>query len=363
MQRRSAIFASLPLLAAALMPAAACAAGETAQPEPAAQVWLAKAEQRRLGLRTRRADAPPSDWLPARVVADPRADLRVTVGQAGIVAAPPNGFPLPGQRVRAGQVLAVLHPQLSEPERRDLEAQLAVATRNAQLGRLQIDRFSINEAESIEVRLMTASMQILLDYRAAVARKTQLERALGEGVALTAPADGTLLGSNARANRVVAAGDALFELVAPGATAVEVLLDDEGGDDAVAADGDGRLLPLRRLGATVDPVSRRHRALYAIAAAADDARAAPAIGEPLRVRFAPGRERGWRLPARSIVEAGGRQWVWVHEDAERFVAQAVQVTALGADWVRIDAGLDASQRVVIDGASLLAARARRERVS
>ncbi|AXQ31287.1 hypothetical protein D0B54_22530 [Solimonas sp. K1W22B-7] len=317
-------------------------------------VLLDKAEQRRLQIRTQRADAPrPPELLPARVVVDPRRHLRVMSGQAGTLEAPPSGFAVAGDSVAAGQLLGWLRPAITAPQRRDLESERVGAERDVALGRLQIDRYSIDEAENLDVRLPTPSIQVLTDYRVAKARQDGLRRALDGRIALHAPASAIVLRSSLRAGRVAGEGETLMELNSEGGLAVELLFD---GGDYASAQADtawtlaGEVLKLHFLGETLDPASRSRRVLYA----ASGAGVPLAVGQPLRLRLPVAAGPGWVLPARSIDRSGG-QWVWLHQGAERFVRRAVSATPLAEGWVRIDSVLEPASRVVVDGLSSLAA--------
>jgi hypothetical protein len=341
MRRAAALLLCLPLLAAA--PA-----------ERALQ--LDKAEQRRLQLRTQRADTPPpATLLPARVVVDPRRHLRVTSIQAGTLEPPPQGFAVAGDAVTAGQLLAWLRPALPAPQRRDLEAERVGVERDLKLGRLQIDRYSIDEAENLDVRLPTPSIQILTDYRIAKARQQELQRALDGRVAIRAPASAIVLRSVLRAGRVAGEGETLLELNSSGGVAVELLFDGEDHDSAGADAAwtlEGQRLPLAFLGETLDPAARSRRALYSAGASATPL----AVGQPLRLGLPYKRRPGWMLPARSLQGSAGRQFVWLHEGAERFVRREVSAVALPDGWVRVEAGLQAGSRVVTEGAAALSGR-------
>ena len=229
------------------------------------------------------AGSPIVEPLPGRVVADPRASLRVTADQAGELEAPSGGFPSPGDRLRPGQIVAWLRPAIPAPERRDLDAQLATATRDVTLGELQVKRFNANAADAFDGQLPLPSLQILGDYRSARERHAQLEGALRDRVALTAPNGGTLLSSRARQARTVVAGESVFELVDAGGLAVEVLSPLAGDrsadryDQAVPVDGDAPS-PLRLVAQSFDPELRVQRWLFAVQG---PSRLQP--GEPVRV--------------------------------------------------------------------------------
>lgn len=340
-------------LAAGLSLAAVCCAAAAHEEAAVTALTLDKPAQHQAGIRTVLADAAPEVLrLPARVVADPRRELRVAAPQDGVVEAD-GALPLPGQKVRAGQVLARLRPVLSQPERRDLDVDLNTADRDLKLGRMQIDRYGIDENQKLEVKLPTPSIEILTSYRSAQARNDELRTALRQTLLLKAPRDGTVLRSPALAGRVAAAGQTLFELVADpraGGLAVEV----EYSDADVDADGaaqaltpDGRALPLDFIGASYDTGLRSHRALYALG---PDAHVV--ANQPLLV-LAPREQTVVQLPAAAVFHHDGADWVWLHTAAQRFEARPVRVAASDGGSVRIADGLSGGERVVSAGAGTL----------
>ena len=67
------------------------------------------------------------------------------------------------------------------------------------------------------------------------------------------------------------------------------------------------------------------------------------------------RTRGYVLPNESVVRnAANEPIVWIKSGAERFIAQPVRLQALDASTVVITQGLGADNRVVVQGAALIA---------
>jgi multidrug efflux pump subunit AcrA (membrane-fusion protein) len=349
------------LQCAAGLALAACCCAALAHGDAAA-LRLDKPAQHRAGIRTVQAgSAVELLRLPARVVADPRRELRVAAPQDGVIEPAAGGLPLPGQKVRAGQLLARLRPVLPQPERRDLDVDLNNVERDLKLGRMQIDRYGINESQKLEVKLPTPSIEILTGYRSATARKGELQIALDQPLPLLAPRDGVVLRSPALAGRVVAAGQTLFELVADEPAANGLAVEAEYGDAAVdaaaatqALNADGRRLPLRFLGESYDSGLRSHRALYALAADAP-----LSANQPLLL-LAPRGPARVRLPAAALFHHEGRDWVWLHEQAQEFVARPVTVAADDGDTASIASGLGEGERVVVAGVEALNAAAARQ---
>jgi len=341
----------------AALAALSCSAAASAHGGDAA-LWLTldKPAQHSAGIRTACAVAVrPTVRLPATVVADPRHELRLAAPQDGVVEPQDGALPLPGEAVKAGQLLAWLRPVLAQPERRDLDVDLSNTQRDMQLGRLQIDRYGIDENQHLEIKLPTPSIEIVANYRSAVARSGALNQALQRPIPLRAPRAGVVLRSPAAGGRIAAAGELLFDLDGQAGLAVAMEYDDADIDAAAVQHADTldrRSLGLHLLGVTVDPVLRSRRALYA----ADD-EAGLAVNQLLLVEAPRALPAAVLLPATAVFRHGGRDWVWLHPQADRFMALPVRVGARDAEQLRVDGGLGGGERVVTRGADFLLARA------
>ena len=225
---------------------------------------------------------------PARVIADARKSVVVAAPEAGVLIAPPGGFKRAGQRVAAGELLGALRPATPQAQRRDIEARLVDARRDTSIGALQIDRYGITEAQRFDISLPTQTLQILTEYTAAKARRSQFEASLDGTVEIRAPRAGQVLRADADASRQLAAGEALFAIQSDGdALAIELKDIDNGfvaPPSAVAVLADGRQLPLARIGSGFDVAQRAQVALYAPLAAADGL----LVNQRLRVQWPAG---------------------------------------------------------------------------
>lgn len=340
----------------------------SAHADPGARV-IDKPLQRRLQVQTVLPQPATATPWPARVIADPRGLWRVAADQRGLVEPPAGGFAAPGTVVQAGQVLAWLRPAVADPEWRDLQSAHAVAERDYEVADLKIRRFDIDAAQELDIQLPTPSIQLIADYRGSQARRKALGQALGDRVALRAPAAGRLLGSLARSGVVADAGAALFEGIdtgqADGGLLVEALVPPDDlhtlRDSRRAQRLHGEPLTLVPMGAVLDP-DRRSARLWFAAAPATRPGTPLAIGEPVLIEPlpaadgpGPASDRPRSLPRTSLFRHDGGDWVWVHESAERFVARAVTVLGLDVDRAWIDSAFSAEARVVADATPLLRA--------
>lgn len=284
MKRRSRVgLGALLLAAAAAVPAHE--GHEHAEPAPAAPAVLPAA-------LPAVAAVTPRISRPARVIADVRRSVLVAAPEAGVLEAPAGGFKRAGQTVRAGELLGRLRPATPQALRRDLEAQLVEARRDTALGALQIDRYGITEAQRFDISLPTQTLQILTDYTAAKERRAQFENSLDGTVEIRAPRSGRVLRSDADASRQLAAGESLFAIQSDGeALAVELKVADDrfvAPQTAVAVLGDGRELPLARIGSGFDQAQRVHVSLYAPQQAPPDW----VVNQRLRVQWPAAPEPG-----------------------------------------------------------------------
>lgn len=220
--------------------------------------------------------------LPARVVPDPRRVQQLAATQPSLLQGPVTGLPQPGQRIAAGTVLATLTPQLSQPERRDLGVERAAAQRDASIGELQLKRFNITAARQFDVQLPTPTALLVADYRTADGKRSALDTGLKGRNTLRAPQDALLLKTRAQQDVVTGEGTVLFELLQPGALAVEAAFADEGLDLSQVREAhtlDGMALPVTLLAQSYDPALRSHRVLFALGAEAP-----VTVQQPLRLR-------------------------------------------------------------------------------
>lgn len=312
--------------------------------------------QRRLAIRTVIAletEAAATVELPGRVVVDPNASGKVQTVMGGKIEGGPQGLPFAGQAVRKGETLAyVVHH--AEP--------LALANQQAQLAEL---RGSRTVAAQRVQRLRTLEGTVpRKDIDAAVAELDSLkarERAIGSSVAarerLVAPISGVIARADLVAGQVVESKDLLFEVIDP----TRVLVEATTSDPALAARlGTAHLkgstgVRLEVLGAArslrdgVLPLTFKPQASAGGALPL-------AVGQPVTVIATLNETtRGFVLPAQAVTRnAANEPVVWIKSGAERYIPQPVQYRALDATTVLVTQGLGEDNRVVVQGAPLIA---------
>lgn len=323
--------------------------GDRAQRLSDGSVFLPKLAQRQLGVRTVLAvtsQLPLTVQLNAHVVMNPNAGGRVQATQAGRIDGGRRGLPLPGQRVRKGELLAQIYPALDSLERGNRDAQLAEL--RAQLPPLQqrITRYRELEGSIPKKELQAAEAEA----RGLQQRMAALQSITSSPELLRAPVSGVIASAHALSGQVVNAGELLYEIIDPAALLVEAQVYEPALADqlnqATINGQPGTLTLVGRGGALragALPVLFRTSGISGLA-----------LGQSLLITARTGRTlEGVALPAAAVVRnQANESTVWLHEAAERFRALRVQVQVVDADRVAVQ-GVPPDARVVVRGATLL----------
>jgi membrane fusion protein, heavy metal efflux system len=324
---------------------------------PDGSVNVPKLAQRRMAIRTLLApesEAAATVELPARVVVDPNASGRVQAAHGGRIEPGPKGLPVAGQAVRRGEVLAYVRHH-AEP--------YALGAQQAQLAELRaLRQLAAQRVQRLEGLDGTVPRKEIEAARTEAASLAERERHIGASLvareALVAPVSGVVARADLAVGQVVEPRDVLFEVVDPARMLVEATT-----ADATLA---GRLagaslqgLPqvkLRLLGASRSLRDGVLPVTFAVGAVQAGAALPLAIGQPVTV-VAQSKERiqGIVLPAQAVVRNPSNEpIVWIKSGAERFIPMPVQFQPLDANTVVVTQGLSADNRVVVQGAPLIA---------
>lgn len=317
-------------------------------------VLVPKPAQRLLGIRTVLAEIKElaqTVELKGHVVPDPNASGRVQASQAGRIEAGPNGLPSLGQKVRKGQVLAYLNPVAAAIERGNQQAQLVELTSQLGLAEKRVARLE-QLAGSIPQKEIDAARA---ELQSLTARKTAVAASLYRREPLIAPVSGVLSGMSASVGHVVDAREVLFEIIDPqrlwvDAVAYDMKLTDQI-TSAAAQGATDQTIPLTFLGSGYQLREQAVPLQFRL----DPPLPPISVGEKMKL-FVQTKQmvKGAPIPQASITRAsGGESLVWVHASAELFVPRKVKVQALDGTSVAVLEGLQAGDRVVTQGATLL----------
>lgn len=321
---------------------------------PDGSVNVPKLAQRRMGIRTLIApetEAAATLELPGRVVPDPNASGRVQASYAGRIEAGPRGLPVHGQSVRQGEVLAWLHPRSEPFAQANQEAQRAELRAGRQLAELRLKRLEGLEGTVPRKEIEAAR----LEAESLAARERSIAASLSAREPLRAPVSGVIARSELTAGQVIDARDVLVDIVDPARLMVEAQTADVTLGQRIAgaelADVSGVKLQLagvpRALRDGTLPLTFRAQAAKSVPLA---------VGQTVSVIVAlKNTAKGIALPAEAVVRSPVNETVvWIKTGAERYMPQPVQVTPLDAKTVLVTRGLAADNRVVVQGAALIA---------
>jgi membrane fusion protein, heavy metal efflux system len=340
--------------------AAAAVSGDAPKRLPDGSVFLPKMSQRQLGVRTQLAEEkslPKTIELTGRVIADPNAGGRVQPTYAGRIEAGPRGLPQLGQRVRKGEVLALVRASTGALERANQVAQAAELRGILELARQRVARLSQLEG--------TVPAKDIEAARSEVRSLEQRLAAVGAGVSATesliAPVSGLIAATHVTLGQVVDARELLFEIIDPTRLKIEASAFDAAllsgmataAGAASASPAAGISIPLEFSGA--GRTLREGAIPLQFRAVAGPQSAPLAVNQPVKV-LVHTKElvKGFALPAGAIVKnQSNLDMVWVHTGAEQFEARPVSQVALDGATVSVTSGLKAGDRVVTQGAPLV----------
>lgn len=322
---------------------------------PDGSVLVPKPVQRLLGIRTvlgETRDLAKTVTLNGRISANPNFSGRVQSSQTGRIAAPASGFPTLGTKVGKGQILAYIEPAASNIDKGNQQAQLAELSSRLDLAEKRAERLA-QLVGSLPQKEIDAAQAEAISLKA---RKAAVAGSLFQREALRAPVSGVLSQSSVVAGQVVEAREILFEVLDPSRLRVEAVAY----DTALA----GQVAGASAMTAANQPLALvfigqsyqlREQALpmqFGIQAPVP----ALSVGQPVKV-FVQTRQglRGIAVPQGSVMKnSRGETIAWVHVSAERFMPKKVDVQPLDANTVVVLAGLHDGDRVVTQGAALLA---------
>lgn len=317
-------------------------------------LFVPKSVQRQLGLRTqvvRLGDLAATVELNGKVIADPNTSGRVQAAFAGTVMPGPKGMPVTGRRVVKGEVLAFLRPVSGAIESGNQKSQLAELEAQLAIADGRVKRFEQLEGAVPQKEIESARIE-----RDALKKRHALVGAsINAAEPLLATASGVISASHHLvAGQIVDAREVLFEIVDPDHLAVEALAYDASiGATLVSASAlvEQTVLELKFVGGGRQMREQALPLLFLIV----NANSMVAVGQPVKVIVRTAHEiKGAALPRAALTKVGaGETAVWVHVEAERFVARKLRAQSLDAGNVAIADGLHEGDRVVVEGAGLL----------
>jgi multidrug efflux system membrane fusion protein len=267
-----------------------------------------------------------------------------------------------GQRVRAGDVIALIDARDANLAESQARAQLAQAESQASLAEADLKRFA-------ELRTRNFISQAEFDRREAQARQAREQVAAARAAAmqssnqvgytvLAAPHAGVITALEAEAGQVLAAGQTVARLARPDELEIAVSVPEHRLREFTgpvryqvslwAEPGANYAGRLREISPVADPATRTYAARIAVKG--EDSRLGIGMTAELLVRGAGGTAP--RLPVSAVFHRDGKPAVWVVADGKVALVPVATGELYGND-VAITTGLEAGQRVVTAGVNRL----------
>jgi len=352
--------------------AAAAAAPGPAGAAPAGDIGFLKEQQwqppfahEAVRPRTLRESVP----APATVRAAGDGEFLVAAPAPGRLVGTAAGFPVIGQRVMQGQVLAMLVPRLGTgTDIGSLDADLTRARQAAILAhaeRMRMESLFADEAvaERRVAEARAADRIAQAQLRAAQQRQSAYRSGgTGAGIPLQAPMTGVLARVPVGQGATVAEGDALFHVVDPttlwlaadvadidaarlrSPTGAEFVLPGSGQILRIDVRGHAGLIGV---GGMIDPLSRTVPVILSFT----DPPATLVLNQRVDARIFTGTTReALSVPASALIDDGGARVVYVQRDGESFSRVVVTLGLRDGDRFEVLSGLAPGDRVVTQGA-------------
>lgn len=320
----------------------------------------------------------PSVEVSGELTTPPGGVAHVHSPVAGRVMAASAGFPIPGQTVEAGAILATVAPTPGAPEDA-ARAGLAVVEAEARVeaSRVEVDRAERMVADQAipERRLEEARRQLrVAEASLAAARRARslyssAQSGRGGGSwRITAPIAGVVDAVEVSPGEAVNANELLFRIVDPDTLWARAEIPESWAGDFVRdADasfqlvGSERWYPIELEGGeapsslvhasrTVDPESRTVRVVYALGRPDEALR----VGAAVRVLVpVGGAVDAVTVPRSAVLDVEGRSVVYVQVEGESFEERVVRVGPSQGERTAITSGIEPGERIVTRGAHLV----------
>ncbi len=284
--------------------------------------------------------------------------LQPAAGRFANVTSPISGLvdargvatsPVPGQRVRAGEVLVFITPSLSESG--SALAQARAVLREAEDEAARAKR--LFAVEAIAERRVHEAENRLQAAREALAGLGGGALTANGTIAVRSPIAGVISARSVTAGARVDAGTPLFTVVDPSVVWLQVNVPAVRAGDVSRAsgaefriEGSARSYTARRtlsIGSMIDSLSRTVPVLYDVSNADGSLK----IGAVARVLVKTGqRSTGVVIPSSAVLDEDGRAIVYVQVSGERFEKREVMVLGVEGARTVVTSGIRPGERVV-----------------
>ncbi|WP_430389797.1 efflux RND transporter periplasmic adaptor subunit [Blastomonas fulva] len=362
LRRRRILAAGVAVVALAVMVTTSVAVAATTEPVvrdvaqrlPDGRIFAPKVAQRILAIRTisvGEAEYRRSVEMAGRVIPDPNASGFVQTAIGGRLAPPPQGFPLIGSKVEAGQLMALVEPSLAAADQSSIRQSKAELDQQIALEERQVARYrSLATAGTVPMARLEEAELTLQGLRN---RRAALDALPMTAEPLVAPVAGIISKANAAPGLIAETNTEVFHIIDPAKLWVEASLftnADIWGSASVTA-ASGRSIQLSLIGSGFAEDGQARPVKFRI----DEPMVGLQVGQRVTV-YAETADvtKGIGVPRDAVIRGGnGENIVFVHVGPELFEPRPVRVAPLDGGRVIVLAGIAEGDRVVTQGAELL----------
>lgn len=339
-------------------------------PEEDAAISFTKEQQWKIPFATQVVrERSINETLPATATLRPGADQEAIIAApgAGLLRSGPRGFPRVGDPVSAGQTIAFLAPSLGggvdvatlrlEVDRARINAQQAAAERERLEGLLKLEAIPAKRVQEAVAREKLAQAEL----SSAQQRLATYGGASG-GVALKSPISGQIIAVKTTPGGAVTEGQPVVHIANLKRLWLEARIAESdvhrvtkptgatftpGQDASPVILEVGKNAELVAFGGMVDPATRTVPAIFEF----DNPDGQLVAGIRLNAHIHTGRLfQGVAVPHSAVVDESGTPVVYVLRDGEAFERRVITKGPRDGEWVAVQSGLQAGERVVTIGA-------------
>ena len=318
-------------------------------------IFIPKPTQRLLEIRTqvlKLQTVNRTERLIGRVIADPNKNGLVQSTIRGRITPPEGGLPVLGQKVSAGDTLALVEPAFAPIDASDvrqtagdLEQRMAVLKARLARRRQLVDKKVASAASLQDIKIELEGLQ---------SRRKQLDESRSKPEVLRASVSGVVADVRVVVGQVVASADTLYQIVDPDHFWVEAITFDPKlriAPAAKAITADNLSLDLTFVGRSRTLQQQATVLQYKIQTQSKSL----SIGEPLTVSVETSEPvSGIIVPKEAIAEApNGQRVAYVRHAPEQYQAVPVRAEVLDGTRLHILAGLKTGDQIIVRGATLV----------
>ena len=319
---------------------------------------IPKELQFHLGIITEKALEKPlkgSIRLLGTVISDPSGYARLQATQtARVINHPDYPLPLPGQAVKAGQVVLAVAPTLTTIESTDQKNALYKAESEITQRHLEVQRLKKLGQYSAKKDLENAKAEL----ERALKQKDEITNQTFKPELLRSPIDGFVSDLHVRPGEIVTSDKTIAEIVDPNKLLVEALVfNPETADQIVGGYIFSPLEPQKKIDVKIlgvsPKVNREDQSIH-IQLKPEKVNhdikldmAVEVVGELKETKTA------LAIPQKAVAEDSQGTWVFVHTNPEAFEPRKIRIRRQIDNIVEIEEGLSPGERIVIEGAYLL----------